>query len=63
MAKLQKVCHGGRGDVLDRRKRKLVALIIFIIMLNVVANFRWNYNNFEGDMRYKTDRWTNKVWV
>lgn len=32
-------------------------------MLNVFANYRWNYNNFEVDMRYKTDRWTNKVWV
>jgi hypothetical protein len=48
---------------LDRRKLMLVALTIFIIMLNILASFRWNYNSNEGDMRYKTDRWTNKVWV
>jgi hypothetical protein len=48
---------------LDKRKLTLFALIIFIVLLNVFASFRWNYNNYEGDIKYKTDRWTNKVWV
>ncbi|MDQ0899421.1 hypothetical protein [Paenibacillus sp. V4I7] len=48
---------------MDKRKVSLFALTIIIVLLNVLASFRWNYNNFEGDMRYKTDRWTNKDWV
>ncbi|TXK77673.1 hypothetical protein [Paenibacillus sp. N3.4] len=48
---------------MDKRKLTLFALIIFIVLLNVIASFRWSYNNSEGDMKYKTDRWTNKVWV
>ncbi|BFT69562.1 hypothetical protein [Paenibacillus sp. P36] len=47
---------------MDKRKIMLITLTT-IILLNVLASFRWNYNNFEGDMRYKTDRWTNIVWV
>jgi hypothetical protein len=48
---------------LDKRKLTLFALIIFIVLLNLFASFRWNYNNNEGDMKYKTDRWTSKAWV
>jgi hypothetical protein len=48
---------------MDKRKVMLIALTIIIVLLNVLASFRWDNKNFEGDMRYKTDRWTNKVWV
>ncbi|MFD0698140.1 hypothetical protein ACFQZT_29115 [Paenibacillus sp. GCM10027628] len=48
---------------MDKRKVMLFALSVIVVLLNVFASFRWDYTNFEGDMRYKTDRWTNKVWV
>ncbi|MEC0264529.1 hypothetical protein [Paenibacillus anseongense] len=48
---------------MDKRKVLLFTLTTIIVLLNVLASFRWSYNNIEGDMRYKTDRWTNVVWV
>lgn len=48
---------------MDKRKLILFTLIIAIILLNVVASFRWQYTYSEGDMSYKIDRWTNKGWV
>ncbi|UQZ85545.1 hypothetical protein SK3146_04834 [Paenibacillus konkukensis] len=46
-------------------KRKLLVFIftIIIILLNLLAFFRWDYTNIKDEMRYKTDLWTNKVWV
>jgi hypothetical protein len=49
---------------LDKRKVMLLILTIFIVLINVLAIFRWEYNDSgRGEMRYKTDSWTNKVWV
>jgi hypothetical protein len=49
--------------LLERKKITLLISIIIICSLNVLAFFRWDYNINENDMKYKTDRWTNKTWV
>jgi hypothetical protein len=52
---------------MDRKKVTIFILTIIICSLNVFAYFRWSYAASESvsvsDFVYKTDRWTNKIWV
>ncbi|MGG1551447.1 hypothetical protein [Paenibacillus ferrarius] len=45
------------------KKLTVCLLCICIILLNVLAYFRWSYGALEGDFRYKTDRWMHQDWV
>ncbi|RTE10071.1 hypothetical protein [Paenibacillus whitsoniae] len=49
--------------MLNKKKLSLYTLCVCIILMNVLAYFRWSYGALEGDFRYKTDRWMHQAWV
>ncbi|MGG1518405.1 hypothetical protein ABE504_23505 [Paenibacillus oryzisoli] len=49
--------------MLNKKKLILYTLCVCIILMNVLAYFRWSYGALEGDFRYKTDRWMHQAWV